>query len=221
MRQLIYAFLLLILLPVLSHAQVEGVLHKRFGLRVGANISTLSSAPTGDNISSKGGIYAAMYHQFRIRHNIGLSWELGFSMLGCKNNYYSGYFDTAGSSATTTLNLSYLTMPVSFKLYLSKAFTLQLGPYGSLLLSAVEKGTIYPPNGYNLQSYRQQLNSTLSTWDTGIQGGIGIEGRSGINFTLKYYASVMGVYPSLQQVSGIVMRNQFFQFTMGYSFKGR
>jgi|GEM_PF-2450989 len=223
MRPIIYTFLLFILFTTSSYAQTEGVLHNRFGIRYGVNVSSFNGSPSGDAITPKEGLYLAAYYQFRLKHNIGLSAEMGYSRLGC-NNTYGAYYGVSG--AVTALRLNYITLPISLKFYIAKGFNFQLGLYGASLLNAVEKGTANVYNGYNSYNnyyysgvpYNQALDNYFTHFDAGFHTGVAFETALGINFTLKYFNSLVNIYPQFPQATGKSLHNEFLQLTMGYSF---
>ncbi len=225
----IYSALVLFLLPVLSNAQVEGLLHNKFGIRAGANLSTLNNSPSGDRTTPKGGFYVSGYYQFRLRHNIGLLAEAAYSRLGCTNNYNQNYWYGSQqigqpSLGQTALCLNYFTVPVSLKFYITENYSLQMGLYGSALLNAVDKGswtnTISTSNGYQTQiiNYNQPLSNYFSSFDGGVHIGLGFETEEGINFALKYYNSFTNNSKNFEQTTGKSLHNAFFQLTVGYSF---
>ncbi len=213
-----------LLLSTLALAQPEGNLHKRFGLKVGANYSILNGS-INDNISFKPGLYIGGYYQARLQHNVGFMIELAYSQLGCNNNYQP---TTSSASGNTVLYLNYLVMPLTFKFYISKGFNIQLGAYAASRLNAVEKGTVqvttYGNGGYygntsqtQTQTLNQNDNSVFSSYDAGIGAGLGYDFPFGLNFNLKYNTSLVNIDPSYKQITAKGLHNEYFQFTAGYS----
>jgi len=208
MRPVVYIALLL--LPVLSQAQVEGLLHKRFGLRVGANTSTFNVIPLGYYYSYKAGFYIGGYYQFRLKHNIGLATEIGYSRLGSNNS--------DESQVQVLLRLNYITVPVSLKYYFNERLNLQLGVYGSTLLNATGRETLAYVDGV----YHPILDKYFSAFDGGIHAGIGFETKMGLNVSVRYFNSLGNIYSKYwHQYSGLQLRNEFVQLSIGYSFKNK
>ena len=194
---------------------VEGNLHKRFGFRAGVNFSELSGSAYNTTTMKKD-FYLTGYYQARLRHNLGLMMELGYSQMGCYNHYGPPYYSVAG---TTDLNFDYLMMPITLKYYATKALNLQVGGYVSALLSATEDGVL----GYNNQYGPQSLfisdiyTSSYSTIDAGYGIGLGYDLKFGLNFSLKYYGGLVNIEKQYKTETGKGLHNQNFQFAIGYS----
>ena len=100
------------------------------GVRAGLNISTIEDIEA----SSKTGMYAGVFGNFRFAKFYSLQPELNFSMQGANDVYLSArYFpETDGGKADIPLN--YLGLSVINKFHF-KSFNLQVGPTLDFLMS--------------------------------------------------------------------------------------
>ena len=221
----------LLLLSTAAVAQKEGNLNNRFGIKVGDNNSVLSTS-LNKSSGSKEGLCLGGYYQLRLKHNMALLLELSFNQLRCMNSGKVQFIVSSNQGdivqQRTTLYLDYLSLPLTYKLYTGKAFNFQLGAYGAFLLNANQKGTLstttlYTNNyatflGTQTQSENRNATSSVYRADAGLSGGIGYDFPFGLNFTLKYFESLVNIDQSFKTLTGKPLHNQYIQFTAGYSF---
>jgi hypothetical protein len=97
----------------------------------------------------------------------------------------------------------YIQVPLSAKFFLNNEINLQGGVQGGKLLMAYHEtadGPVTTTERYN-------------NLDFGLNGGIGIDLRSGLDLTLRYYS---GMSPVLRHDEVLFPRNRTLQFTAGY-----
>jgi len=134
--------------------------------------------------------------------------------------------------------LSYLSIPVLAKYYVTEAFSLEIGPYFSFLMSAKKDGSfsfVHPQLGevavveYDDEDVKDdQYNST----DVGAAFGAGYELENGLFFNLRYNLGLADINAEEQAASDLFpaadsqdrggadyqIKNNIFQFAVGYKF---
>jgi len=105
-----------------------------------------------------------------------------------------------GRYAVRTL---YLQVPVSAKLFLTNAFNVQGGLQLGKLLSAQRQ----------TDDGGQAITERYNNMDAGLNGGLGLDFRSGVDLTLRYYG---GMTPVLANDQRIFPRHRAVQLTAGY-----
>lgn len=117
MKLLKTSFFVLFFSLMLNSANAQG-----WGVRAGANISTLSGNDIGD-IKSQIGAYAGVYKEFQIIEKLlFIQPEVQYSKQG---------FDTDEKN----YNLNYVQIPIMAKLYFLKVISVETGPQFGLLVN--------------------------------------------------------------------------------------
>jgi hypothetical protein len=133
MKQLKTFFYVIFVSLILNSANAQD-----WGIRAGANFSTLSNS----EVKSQTGYYAGVYRQFGIvKDFLYIQPELQFSKQG---------FDTNLS----TVDLNYIHLPIVARVYVLKLFSFETGPQFGFLVSD------------NADNY--DFNSLDTSWDFGM-----------------------------------------------------
>ncbi len=144
------------------------------------------------------GASIGLYTPWRVGPRMELQPEVLLSMMG------SGYVEP--DEDRYTVRSIYFQVPLSFKFYLSNTFNLHGGVQASRLIQAeriVADGT-------------SDFTERLNRMDYGFIGGIGVDLRSGVDFTLRY---LTGMTPVLANDQVLFPHNQVLGATVGYRMK--
>lgn len=106
------------------------VYSQSFGVKGGANISTISKENTWGDKNSKVGFYAGLYMNAPVNALLSIQPELIYNNMGVK--YTNG-------NTSHTLNLNYLSMPIMFQFELIPKFYVEGGPQFGVLISNKNK----------------------------------------------------------------------------------
>ncbi|AZI40591.1 porin family protein [Epilithonimonas vandammei] len=101
-----------------------------FGVKGGANISTISKENTWGDTNSKIGFYAGLYMNAPVNALFSIQPELIYNNMGVK--YTNG-------NTSHTLNLNYLSMPIMFQFELIPKFYVEGGPQFGVLIGNKNK----------------------------------------------------------------------------------
>ncbi len=171
-----------------------------FGVKAGLNFSTVTNAGQyGTNSSSLVGFHLGAFGEFRVVDKFCLQPELLYSTQGVTVD------DTGGSKLDAKLD--YINIPVLAKYYVSKDFSLELGPQIGFLVSAKEK------SGGDTTDIKDTTKSTDFSLDFGAGYAIGKSVVLGARYDLGL--------TQLQKELGTgesASKNSVFQFSVGYKF---
>lgn len=166
-------------------------------IAVGVKGGMLVSGTTAIHISTSAvpGAVAGIYMPYSAGNKFELQPELLVGFLG------SGYQEPDGDRyVARTL---YAQVPLTAKFFVNHEFNLQGGVQGAKLLMA------YHETGEGQVSTTERYNNL----DFGLNGGFGLDLRSGLDLTLRYYS---GMSPVLRYDEVLFPRNRSVQFTAGY-----
>lgn len=150
-----------------------------FGAKAGLNFASI----TGDNIVDSGpttGIHFGVLAEIPLSEKFSFQPELLYS--------------------SQVLNLNYLNIPLMGKYYLTKGFSLEVGPQIGFLLSA--------------NNDDNDVRNSFKTLDFGINFGVGYKLDNGLNFGARYNLGLSDI----NNINGSSdkNRNGVFQFSVGY-----
>ena len=168
----------------------------RFGLKAGANLSSISNE---EDSKAKFGFYAGAFANIPIAETFSLQPEVLYNGKGVA-------YDGPGDAR---MSLDYISVPVFFQYKATPQFYLEAGPEFSFLISGKAK---YDGESEDVKDY-------ISGFDFGI--GLG----AGYNFTPNFGANiryVAGVTDIVKDVEGFEndesYRNGVFQLGLTYTF---
>ena len=176
-----------LLLGTTASAQPSG--HAGMGIKVGGQWSTLLASDATYTPIPGGllGVYFPLLASARIE----LQPELLLSYQGC--DVQRSDEDPSG------LRLLYAHLPVCAKVFLTNEVNLQGGVQAGKCLSA--------------RMDDEQVTDRFRPYDVGFITGLGIDLRSGLDFTARYYG---GTTPVLTRTTGVNPRHRLLQITAGY-----
>lgn len=214
-RHLISIVSLIIITCILiphSHAQ------RNFGIKGGLNLATMTIEEADDsNIIP--GFHAGFFGEFILTEKFSLQPEVLFSTKGVEATYDSDFLNFDVANGETTLNISYIDIPVYVKFNLAEDFNFHLGPYLGILLNAKYESENEILDFINIDDADDIDRDQFNTFDYGITGGLGFELEPflfGFNYNL-------GLRPAARENEAMRdlledAKNNLIQIYFGFSF---
>lgn len=164
-----------------------------FGVKAGLNLSTL----VGDaqNVSMKPGFHIGGMAELELTEKLSVQPEILYSLQGARVD--------DGTGSNYNYNLSYITLPVIGKYYVTEGLSLEAGPQIGVLISAKSK--------IDGKSYNNKKNT--SSIDFGANIGAGYKMDSGLNFSLRYSLGLANTYDGPGNSN---LTNATLQLSVGY-----
>lgn len=168
----------------------------RWGVKAGANFSTIHTESDAPSWGSRTGIHAGLLAHIHLNKNWAIQPEAVYSLQGSKN--------TEGGE-TQVNNLNYINVPVLLQYMFDNGFRLQTGPQLGFLVSAntkIEGGT----HTENTDLY----NKTDFSWSFGggylSNSGLGVDARYNLGLTDVYKPGAM------KETNGVFQVGLFYMF---------
>jgi len=198
----------------------------KFGIKAGANLSTLTGDAVADDVKMKAGFNAGGFVEIKFTDKLALQPELLFSLQGAKT---TDRFDDGAGNITrdeSKVNLSYLNVPVMLKFYPVQSFFLEGGPQVGFLVSAKSKDetTENFTDGTVLNSSAEtDIKDNLKTVDFAFNLGLGYDFTQSLSLNARYSIGLTNVYdaPDYLGVFGITdldAKNSVISLNLGYKF---
>ncbi|WP_291118202.1 porin family protein [Flavobacterium sp. UBA6135] len=153
-----------------------------FGFKSGANFSNFSGDADAD---MRTGYYFGFLADFSISEKFHLQPEVLYSI--------------EGGDGDVDLGINYIKVPVMAKYYVAEGFSLQAGPYLSVLTSTVES----------------DFKDALKTLDYGLGFGLGYEFKNGLLIDGRFNLGLANIYDGEGAAS---VQNTAIQVGLGYRF---
>lgn len=185
----------LLLLTIFS-LHISPLMAQRSGLGIkGGPLMSTTRSEVIENFPLPGAVMG-LYAPITIGPGLELQPELLVAAMG------SGYRKPKGDPVID--RTIYIQGPLSLKWYTGNGFNLQGGVQAGKLLFAMER-----QGAGEWEDVSQRFNNI----DVGFNGGMGVDFRSGVDLTLRYYN---GMTPVLEADDALFPRNRSLQFTLGY-----
>ncbi len=214
-RQLIFAASFILgacfLIPH-SHAQ------RNFGIKGGLNLAAMTIEEADDsNIIP--GFHAGFFGEFILTDKFSLQPEVLFSTKGVKATYDSDFFNFDIADGETTLNISYIDIPVYLKFNLAEDFNFHLGPYLGILMNAKYESENEILDFININDADDIDRDQFNNLDYGISGGLGFELEPFI-FGFNYNLGLRSVAIEDEAMRSLMedAKNNVIQIYFGLSF---
>jgi opacity protein-like surface antigen len=180
----------------------------KFGVKGGINLSTL----TGDNdeASSKVGFQVGGFAEIKLTDKFSVQPEVLYSLQGAKSE-----FSEFGLNSKSTLNLSYLNIPVMAKYYVAEKFSLEAGPQIGFLLSAKDDTKV--TMGGESSSEKINVKDDYKSIDFGVNFGAGYDFTENLSAGLRYNLGLSNIAETVEGESYKV-KNSVFSLSVGYKF---
>ncbi|MFW2136466.1 porin family protein [Chryseobacterium sp. TY4] len=191
---------------------------QQFGIKAGANISSISKDGFEDS-KSKVGFYGGLFMNAPLSEQFSIQPEVLYSQQGAevKRTY------TALGNTTTIdgkLNLDYITVPVMFQFKATPEFYIEAGPEFGFLVNAKQKGDI-KVNGNTVASDTYDAKDNYNSFNMGAALGVGFNVTENFGVNARYVAGFTDINKdgntSLQNDDN-KNRNNTFQVGLNYKF---
>ncbi len=175
----------------------------KFGAKAGVNFANLRSED--ETADARTSIHFGVVAEYKLSDQFAVQPELLFSGQGAKDE------DTITESGMQinvkeTLKLSYLNLPVMFKYYAAKGFSLQAGPQLGVLLSSKAKAEAAG------MSHEEDMDG-VKTIDFGFNFGLGYKFNEKFFVDARYNLGLSNIAKEEGDA-----KNGVFQISVGYMF---
>ncbi len=179
-----------------STAVINAQSNVRWGVKAGANFSTINTESSAPNWGSRAGVHAGLLAHIHLNNKWAVQPELVYSVQGSKNRV---------GDETQVNNLNYLNVPVLIQYMFNNGFRLQTGPQLGFLLNANTK-IVNGTHTTNTDLY----NKTDFSWSFGggylSNTGFGIDARYNLGLTDVYKPGAM------KESNGVFQLGLFYMF---------
>ncbi|MGV4414027.1 porin family protein [Chryseobacterium sp. T1] len=191
---------------------------QQFGIKAGANISSISKDGY-DDAKSKVGFYGGLFMNAPLSEQFSIQPEVLYSQMGAdiKESY-----NFAGNTISSNgkRNLDYITVPVMFQFKATPQFYIEAGPEFGFLVSAKQKGE-FKVNNTTLSSSSEDVKDQYNNFNMGAALGLGFDITKNFGINARYIAGFTDINKdgktSLNN-SDNKNRNNNFQVGVGYKF---
>ncbi|KIA99210.1 hypothetical protein OA93_06155 [Flavobacterium sp. KMS] len=180
----------------------------KFGVKGGINLSTL----TGDveDASSKVGFQVGGFAEIKLTEKFSVQPEVLYSLQGAKSEG-----SEFGYTSKSTLNLSYLNIPVMAKYYVAEKFSLEAGPQIGFLLSAKDD-TKVTVDGES-SSEKINVKDDYKSIDFGVNFGAGYDFTENLSAGLRYNLGLSNIAETVEG-ENYKVKNSVFSLSVAYKF---
>lgn len=202
---------LAVVVGVISYAQ-------QFGMKAGANISSISDDGY-DDAKSKLGFYGGLFVNAPLSEHFSIQPEVIYSQLGSEvKRNYTALGNTA--SINGKLNLEYITVPVMLQFKATPQFYFEAGPEFGYLISAKQKGEVTLNNNV-VSSGSTDVKDNFNNFNVGAALGLGFDVTKNFGINARYVAGFTDINKNGETSlnnSNNKNRNNNFQVGLGYKF---
>jgi len=191
-----------------SNAQKNGL---EFGVKIGANVSSLTNY-LDSNDETRESILIGGFIEKPLTEKISFTPELVFSSQGEISNY-----ETTDGNFEAITQLDYLYLPLMAKYYLFDSFAIEAGPQiGFLLGTSLSLQSDGEFSGNFEPLFADIFEDEFSTFDAGFNLGASYKLPFNVFFQARYSMGLLNINNS--SFNNDKVRNNVFQFAVGYSF---
>lgn len=174
----------------------------KFGVKAGVNFASITGDDT-ENFDMRTSYHVGAVVEIGISERFSFQPELLYSAQGTKAK--EGEVEIA-------FKLDYLNLPLIVKYYLAEGFSLEVGPYVGLLMSA--KIEAEGPGG----SVDQDIKDSLNDIDFGFNTGIAYKLENGLSFGARYNLGLFNINDDEESSDNSKNYNGVIQVSVGYFF---
>lgn len=199
---------IVVLLAITYHVNAQ----KNFmiGPKAGVNFSSLSNVAKGEMLP---GFYLGAVSELKILEKFSFQPEIVYSSQGIKN-IYSETLNGVTANHHNHDKLEYIHVPLLAKYYVTKGFSLELGPQLGVLLNATNKDEV-TVNGVETKEQRD-FKSEVNSFDFGLAAGLACDISRGLFVNVRYNLGLTNVGKTEQYYDG--SKNRVMQVGVGYRF---
>lgn len=182
----------------------------QFGLKGGLNIANQSFSGEGaPSASSLTGINVGCFVEVKISEKISIQPELLYSTQG-SNFDLSVDYDGNVYDTNNAFKLSYINIPVIFKYYVDKKFSLEAGPQiGFLTSSKIETKVLG-------QSVSQDAEAFFKSVDFGFNFGVGYDFTKKLSASIRYNIGLSNIGSDEFATGDDTVKNNVFSVNLGF-----
>lgn len=194
-----------------------------FGIKAGANYSTLSGNEVGET-DYLVGFHVGLIAEYQLSPKFALQPELLYSMEGAESSI-DMQLDEFFIKSEQELRLGYINLPVMAKFYATEGLSLQAGPQIGYLVSAKNKyemSTNFEDMDMNM-SGTEDMKDDLKKISFGLNFGLGYDINEKLFLQARYHLGLSDISDYEEQEDEMDMefekiKNQGFQVSVGYKF---
>lgn len=182
----------------------------KFGVKAGANFSTLSNVTKAEMLP---GFYAGAVAEIKLSKAFSFQPELVYSSQGAKNVYS----ETVGGVTVNHSNqdkLGYINVPLLAKYYITKSFSAEVGPQLGFMVSAQNNDKV-TTNNVEVRENRS-FKDEVKSFDFGIGAGLSYDVIKGFFVNARYNFGLTKVGKANEYYSQ--SKNGITQVGIGYKF---
>jgi hypothetical protein len=192
-----------------------------FGIKAGINVANFTDfKEPGYNTSPRTGFNVGGYLNYKFSEKIAIQPELIYSTQGSVTEGFA-----SGINVKASYLLDYIAVPVMFKYYATKNFSLEFGPQFSFNISKKLKGESAGTTlTFDLDQFLidNGLNAKVNTFDFGLNLGLGYQLNNGLNFNGRYTLGMIKVIDGADVVKSDGteqnIKNSIISLGLGYTF---
>ena len=185
----------------------------QIGVKGGVNFSTISS-DNFDSFENRTCFNFGIQSEIPLCETFSFGPELLLNCVGAKYSEDFSSFDTTVKSINSDLEgkikLTYLSIPLMAKFYVSEGFSLEIGPQVSFLLSAKDDYVYFE------ESEEVDIKEYIKGLDLGANFGLGYKLEGGLNFGARYSLGLTDGNDGYEE--GGTYKNSVIQAYVGYFF---
>ncbi|GAA3508020.1 hypothetical protein GCM10022393_17810 [Aquimarina addita] len=160
----------------------------RYGVRIGANISSISSDDIADDFDTgRIGVVVGFFAEYAFNEKLSIQPEIQYSGQGNKEE---------------DLRADYIQVPILFKYNFNHIFNIQLGPQAGIKIWEWEDN--------------QNDNVDFNTFDYAVVGGIGVNITDNFFATARYSYGLANVFDDEDLGISLDGNNTVIQLSVGY-----
>ena len=179
-----------------------------FGVKGGINLASLGG-DVGPGAKGKMGFHLGGIAEYMLSDEFGVQAELLYSALGGKFEENDEEF-----SIEEKTKLSYITLPIVGKYFVTEEIALEAGPQFGFLVGAESEFTA-TFNG-ETESGTEDISKGVNGLDLGFGLGGSFNTEGGLFFGLRYVLGLSNIYKDAE--GGFSVNNNVFQASAGYKF---
>ena len=170
------ATILLLICTLYTPGKAQKTNAPRFGIKGGANFSTLFTK-NSENNKSIAGFNVGLFSKLPLTETFAFQPELYFTTKGGEVTYNNTFVN-----GTARFILNYIEMPLLLVIHITDNVNIQAGPYAAYLVS----GKVKNESNVNLFDFADNINTDdYNKFDAGVTAGASIDFRT-VSFGARY-----------------------------------
>ncbi|MCB2406729.1 porin family protein [Hymenobacter lucidus] len=197
----------------------------QLGLRVGANVTSLTTRPDQPNVAEKAtgrvGYQLGMFYEQKLSSRLSLVPEVQLSRQNTSLDISDYTISDGGYQAQYRLGLTYLQLPILLRATFGKFFV-EAGPQVGYLLDAHRTGTVDMSTIAGLQHFTVDDRSLkgYERFDVGASAGLGVKLPAGFVLGVRGYTGFRSLTPKENSITRLrAMKGQTVQASVSYPLK--